>query len=192
MLVSFSIGRSKVRQDILVVFFTHPNREHYLRELERLLGCSAGNIRRELLKFKAENLFKTRQAGNLIYYSVNEDHPLYHEIKTIVFKTIGVEGSLRDVLGKFKEIGAAFIYGSFASKSENSGSDIDVMIIGEPDISSLNQRICSLERKLGRDVNTTIYSLKEYRAKIRESSGFIRDVLNKPKIMLIGHDQDLR
>jgi predicted nucleotidyltransferase len=192
MVPSFSIGRSKVRQDILVVFFSHPAREHYLRELERLLGYSAGNIRRELLKFKAENLFKTRQAGNLIYYSVNENHALYHELISIVFKTIGVAGSLRDVLGKFKEISTAFIYGSFASKSENSGSDIDVMIIGDINISTLNQSICTLERKLGRDVNTTIYSRKEYLAKKRESGGFLRDVLDKPKIMLIGHDEDLR
>lgn len=192
MLSSFSIGRSKVRQDILVVFFSHPAREHYLRELERLLGYSAGNIRRELLKFKAENLFKTRPAGNLLYYSVNEDHPLYHEIKSIVFKTIGVEGSLRDVLGKFKEISTAFIYGSFASKSENSGSDIDVMIIGDIDLSELYQSLSTLESKLGREINTTTYSRKEYLAKKRESVGFMRDVLNKPKIMLIGHDQDLR
>lgn len=192
MLSSFSLFRSKIRQDILVVFFTHPAREHFLRELERLLGYSAGNIRRELLKFKEENLFKTRPAGNLVYYSVNEDHPLYHELKSIVFKTIGVEGSLRDSLGKFKEIRTAFIYGSFASRSENSGSDIDVMIIGEPDVSALNQSISSLERKLGRDVNTTVYSLKEYLAKKIESAGFLRDVLNKPKIMLIGHERDLR
>jgi len=192
MLSSFSLFRSKIRQDILVVFFTHPAREHFLRELERLLGYSAGNIRRELLKFKEENLFKTRPAGNLVYYSVNEDHPLYHELKSIVFKTIGVEGSLRDSLGKFKEIRTAFIYGSFASRSENSGSDIDVMIIGEPDVSALNQSISSLERKLGRDVNTTVYSLKEYLAKKIESAGFLRDVLNKPKIMLISHERDLR
>ena len=192
MLSSFSLFRSKIRQDILVVFFTHPAREHFLRELARLLGYSAGNIRRELLKFKEENLFKTRPAGNLVYYSVNEDHPLYHELKSIVFKTIGVEGSLRDSLGKFKEIHTAFIYGSFASRSENSGSDIDVLIIGEPDVSALNRSISSLERKLGRDVNTTVYSLKEYLAKKIESAGFLRDVLNKPKIMLIGHERDLR
>jgi len=192
MLTSFSIGRSKVRQDILVVFFSHPAREHYLRELERLLGYSAGNIRRELLKFTAENLLKTRQAGNLIYYSVNEEHPLYHELKSIVFKTIGVEGSLRDVLGIFKEIKTAFIYGSFASKSENSGSDIDVMIIGDIDLSELYQSLSTLESKLGREINTTTYSGKEYLAKKRDSSGFLQDVLNKPKIMLIGHEKDLR
>jgi len=89
MLENLYITKSKIRQDLLALFFTNPSRRYYLRELERILGYSAGNIRRELLKFQIDNLFNTQKIGNLKYYSINSEHPIYNELKSIVFKTIG-------------------------------------------------------------------------------------------------------
>jgi predicted nucleotidyltransferase len=159
--------------------------------MERILGHSAGSIRRELLKFQKDRLFNTRKVGNLLYYSLNTSHPLYQEIKSIIFKTIGVEGSLKKLLAGVEKIKMAFIYGSFASKSEKSASDIDVMIIGDPEISQLNEKISALELKLRREIHATIYSLKEYQAKKREKAGFIIELLKNPKIMLVGKEDDL-
>ena len=191
MLESLYITKSKIRQDLLTLFFTNPSQKYYLRELQRILGYSAGSIRRELLKFQKDNLFDTQRVGNLLYYSLNTKHPFYRELKAIVSKTVGIEGSLRNALSSIKAIKFAFIYGSFAAKSEKSTSDLDLMIIGDPDTSKLNEKITVLEKKLKRNINPTIYSLKEYRARKRSKSGFIMDLLRNPKIMLIGKENDL-
>jgi|Deesub1362B_J571_1020462.scaffolds.fasta_scaffold00006_298 predicted nucleotidyltransferase len=191
MLESLYIAKSKIRQDLLTLFFTNPSKRYYLRELERMLGYSAGSIRRELLRFQKDDLFNTQRVGNLLYYSLNTKHPLYKELKSIVSKTVGVEGSLRKVLSSIKAIKIAFIYGSFAVKRQKSTSDIDLMIIGEPDISLLNEKIAQLEQKLRREINITIYSLKEYKAKKKAKSEFIMELLKTPKIMLIGKENDL-
>jgi predicted nucleotidyltransferase len=191
MFASLYITKSRIRRDILILFFTNPSAEYYLREIERILGYSPGSIRRELLKFQKDSLFSTRKAGNLLYYSLNTGHPLYQEIKNIIFKTIGVEGSLKKLLAGVEKIKMAFIYGSFASKSEKPASDIDVMIIGDPEVSLLNEKIRALELKLKREIHTTIYSLKEYQAKKREKAGFIMDSRKNPKIMLVGKEDDL-
>ena len=55
------IAKSKIRQDLLALFFTNPNKRYYLRELERIFGYSAGSIRRELLRFQSDNLFYTKK-----------------------------------------------------------------------------------------------------------------------------------
>ena len=65
------------------------------------------------------------------------------------------------------------------------------MIIGNPDISDLNEEIARLEQKLKREINTNVYSLEEYKAKKKSKSGFILDLLRNPKIMLIGIEDDL-
>ncbi len=65
------------------------------------------------------------------------------------------------------------------------------MIIGDPDISILNEKIASLEKKLKRELNTTIYSWEEYKVKKKDKAGFILDLLKNPKIMLIGSEDDL-
>jgi len=191
MLDSLYISKSKIRRDLLALFFTNSSKKYYLRELQRMLGYSAGSIRRELLRFQKDNLFVTQRTGNLLYYSLNTRHPLFNELKKIVFKTVGVEGLLKKMLLPIKNIKIAFIYGSFASGTEKFSSDIDLMIIGNPDTSSLYGAINKLEKKLEREINPTIYPMKEYKSKKKDKSGFITDLLENPKIMLIGEENDL-
>jgi len=191
MLNSFYIAKSKIRQGLLSLFFTNSSQEYYLRELQRTLGYSAGSIRRELIRFQENSLFNTRKSGNLLYYSINQKHPLFKELKSIISKTVGVEASLRGSLLSVKGIKVAFIYGSFASQKENSASDIDLMVIGGQDNSLLNEKLSSLENKLKREINPTIYSWQEYKAKKRAKGAFISDLLKKPKIILIGKENDL-
>jgi len=191
MLESLYITKSKIRQDLLTLFFTNPSKRYYLRELQRILGHSAGSIRRELLKFQKDNLFVTQRVGNLLYYSLNTKHPLFKELKGIISKTIGIEGSLRKTLSSIKKIEIAFIFGSFAAQHEKVTSDIDLMIIGNPDTSLLNEKIAELERRLNRDINLTMYSFSEYKRKKRAKSGFIMDLLKNPKVLLIGKESDL-
>ena len=191
MLESLYITKSKIRRDLLALFFTNPWQKYYIRELERLLGYSVGSIHRELLKFQKDALFNTQRVGNLLYYSLNTKHPLFNELKSIVSKTVGVEGSLKKMLQCIDKIKIAFIYGSFANKKERAISDIDLMVIGNPNTSELNEKIIGLEKLLKREINPTIYSLKEYKDKKKAKTGFIMDLLKNPKIMLIGKKNDL-
>jgi predicted nucleotidyltransferase len=191
MFEALNLARSKIRQDLLALYFSNTGRKYYLRELERLLGYSAGNIRRELIRLQKDHLFKTQKTGNLLYYSLNQGHPLFEEIKSIISKTIGVEASLKSELSSLPKIRAAFIFGSFATQSEKETSDIDVMIIGRPDMSLLNEKVRDLEHKLKRELNISVYSWKEYQAKKKTQGAFILDVLKNPKLMLIGSKDDL-
>ena len=191
MLESLYITKSKIRQDLLTLFFTNQSQKYYLRELQRILGYSAGSIRRELLKYQKDNLFNTQKVGNLLYYSLNTKHPLFKELKSIISKTIGIEGGLRKALLSIEGIKIAFIYGSFAAKREKVTSDIDIMIIGNPDTSVLNEKVAELERRLKREINISIYSPEEYERKKLLKSGFTIDVINNPKIMLVGKGDDL-
>jgi predicted nucleotidyltransferase len=145
----------------------------------------------ELLKFQEDNLFNTQRAGNLLYYTLNTKHPLFRELKMIVFKTVGVEGRLRKTLSSIHGISVAFIYGSYARRKEKDSSDIDLMIIGNPDTSRLNEKIAEVEKRLKREINPTLYSLEEYRRKKKTKSGFIMELLKNPKIMMIGKEDDL-
>ncbi|GAI13105.1 unnamed protein product, partial [marine sediment metagenome] len=90
MLESLYITKSKIRQGILTLFFTNVSQKYYLRELQRILGYSAGSIRRELLKFQKDNLFNTERVGNLLYYTLNTKHPLFKELRAIVCKPWGL------------------------------------------------------------------------------------------------------
>ena len=57
--------KSKTRASILKLFFNTPEEEYYLRQIERLSGYSAGNLRREIIKLETDGLFSSRYIGKI-------------------------------------------------------------------------------------------------------------------------------
>ncbi len=181
-----SLIRSRTRRDILTLFFSNSGIKHYTRELERELGYSSGNIRRELLKLQAEGLLKTEKQGNALFYFLDKTYPLYKEIKSIISKTSGVESLLKELAKKEAGISRAFIYGSYAKGTENGGSDIDLVLVGVLPEKEFLKAIRNIEEKIGREVSYTLYSKKEFERKNKEKGGFLNIILQGKTISLKG------
>ena len=182
---------SKVRQKLFRLYFSQTNRRYYLRELERLLGEPVGNIRRELLRWSKAGLFLREKVGNLTYYSLNKSFPLYEELRTIVSKTIGIEYILKEGLKGIESIVVAIIYGSVASGEDTGNSDIDVLLIGNPDMDELVNNVQEMEKELGREINYVLYAPEEFKRKKEARNTFIIDALRNPKVFIIGEEHDL-
>lgn len=186
------ITRSKLRKELLRHFFSRPGERFYLRELERTLGLSVANIRRELKKLEAIGLFASQKVGNLTYFSLNKKCPLYHEIRSIVLKTAAFGDVIKDNLKEIKGVKYAFIYGSFAKGEEISSSDIDLMVIGDLNRGALTSKLYKIEKAIGRQVNLLSYSLKEVADRIKKKNAFMAHVLKGKKIMIIGDERELQ
>ena len=185
------IFKSKTRRELFRLYFTNPESEHYLRELERLLDIPVSMIRKELLRLEEAGIFESKKRGNLIYYCLNRSYPLFDELKSMVFKTIGIRGLLTRLLDKMKGVDVAFIYGSFAKNEENAASDIDLLILGRIDEYKLLRQIRKLERILRREVNYSLYAREDFEKKRRQKDSFVVDLLKNPKIFLVGNENDL-
>lgn len=185
------IAKSKLRQELLKLYFTNPEKKFYLRELERMLGFSVANIRRELINLEKIGLFITDSKGNLVYYSLNHSYPLYNEIKGIIDKTIGVPITVKSALEKVKGIKYALFYGSFAKNEQKQTSDIDVLIVGKVNEKKLVEMCNKLEKELKREINYALYSEIDFERKRKAKNPFILEVLKQPKIFLIGSENEL-
>jgi predicted nucleotidyltransferase len=137
-------------------------------------------------------LLCSRRQGNLKYYQVNKECPIYPELKSVVFKTTGIGQTLKDNLTELGQIDQAFIYGSVARADEGADSDIDLLIVGEVELSRLRQLLRDLERHLGREINETVYGKGEFIQRQQEGDAFLLRVLSAPKIVLVGKDHDLQ
>ena len=180
------ITRSHLRQKLLSYFFANQEANLYLREIASLLTEDAGNLSKELIKLEKEGIFISNIRGNQKYFFLNKKYPLYKELKSIIFKTIGLKGSLKNIINEIRGISLSFIYGSFAQNKENHISDIDLFIIGNPNEDKLMEKIEGLEKRLQREINYNIYSEKEFEMKIRKKDSFILNILKRPKIILKG------
>ncbi len=180
------LAKSDLRRRLLLYFFTNPDESLYLREIADILKVDPGNLSRELGRLENEGIFSCRARGNQKHFMLNKKYPLYREIKSVIFKTIGVEGSLRKVVNGIEGIKAAVIYGSFASGYESPGSDIDILIIGNPDQEELMEKIENAEKELAREINYNIYSQGDFSGRVKKKDSFIRNILKRPKIILKG------
>ena len=181
------ITRSRMRQNLLSYFFTNPDAKLYLREVASILKEDPGNLSKEFAKLEKEGIFTSTLRGNQKHFSLNKSYPLYKELKSIIFKTIGVEGSLKELIESTDGILFSFIYGSFAQNKENTISDIDLLIVGGPNEDDLMQKIENLEKRLQREINYNIYPEEEFKKKIRKKDSFILNVLKRPKKILKGN-----
>lgn len=183
--------KSKARKAIFQLYFTNPESLFYLRELERMLDIPVSIIRKELYRLKEEGVFLSEKKGNLVYFRLNTLYPLFDELKSIVRKTIGVEGLLKEAILKLKGVKVAFIYGSFAKAKERAKSDVDLFLIGNIDEGQLIRQLNNMEKTIKREVNYTIFNQEEYKNKKKKKDSFVIDLLSNPKIMLVGSKDDL-
>jgi predicted nucleotidyltransferase len=87
---------------------------------------------------------------------------------------------------------AAFIYGSVARGTDSASSDVDVMVVAEGmTYSGLFETFAAAEEMLGRKVNPTLYSPADFDKKLRGDNHFVTRVIDQPKIMLIGDENDI-
>lgn len=183
--------KSNLRRKLLTLFFTNPEKRYYIRQLERLIGFSAGNISNELRRLNRDHLFITEEVGNSLFYRLNRRHTIYNELKSIITKTVGVEGGLKTALQVIPGISCIFIFGSFARGEEYQLSDVDLFIIGCPDMDKLSEAIHQQEDLLQREINYHIYSEKDWIEKIAEKDSFILNLKEQKKIFLVGDEKCL-
>jgi hypothetical protein len=123
---------SKIRQRVLSVLFSSPDRSFYATEIINLVQAGSGGVQRELASLTAAGFLTVRKQGNQQHYQVNKAIPIYDELRGIVMKTMGLSAVLRSsLLPLAEEIRVAFVFGSIASKGETFDSDVDVLIISD-------------------------------------------------------------
>lgn len=169
---------------LLEIFYANPGKFYYLRELARMLGKEPGVFQRDINRLVNAGVLKERYQANSRFFALDEAHPLYKELKSIFFKTAGIEGRLREALKEIAGISQAFIYGSFAKGEEKQASDVDVFIVGEPDEDVLLDTLSRLEKKFSRDINYTLMSEDEFQRKIKAGNSFVQNVLKGKRIQL--------
>jgi predicted nucleotidyltransferase len=181
---------SRVRAEIFRLLFGLNEKELHMREMERQAALSLGTIRQDLQKLVKLDLVKARRDGNRLYYRANTDHPLFPEIRNLVLKTAGLVEVIKSALDR-EGIEVAFIFGSLARSKERAESDVDLMVIGTIGLRSLSSRLAGVSEQIGREINPHALSIEEFRRRKQNGNHFLSNVIESPKLFIIGSENDL-
>jgi len=182
---------SKIRAEIFRLLFGTSAEELHMREIERRSGFAIGTIQTELKKLLRLDLVKKRKDGNRLYYRANREHPLYPDILSLVLKTIGLGDILKNALRQDSGISIAFVFGSIARHEETAGSDVDLMVIGKLGLRKLTGMLSGVSEQIGREINPHVLSVEEFIKRKAKREHFITQVLEAPKIFIIGNKNEL-
>lgn len=186
-----SILFPEYRRRVLGLLLLRPEEALHGREIARRTGLPAGTITRELAKLAEVGLLRREKRGNQQVYSANTAAPVFTELASILRKTSGLADVLLEALAPIAaSLELAFVFGSVAQGRETAGSDVDLMLVGDAGFGEAVQHLYPAQTSLGREINVQVMSAREFAAKAR-SDPFLRDVLAKPKLLLIGNDDDL-
>ena len=160
--------------------------------MAEFLHTRPSSLQRELSCLKQSGILRQRKDGRRTYYKAETQSPIFRELRSLFEKTVGLVPSLRAVLQPFaNKIVCAFVYGSIARREENAASDVDLMVIGTVGLSDLAPSLRKAEKRLGREVNVTNYSLDEFRKKVAEGDHFLTTVLKGSRQFVKGEQRDL-
>jgi predicted nucleotidyltransferase len=182
---------SKIRAEIFRLLFGTSAEELHMREIERRSGYAIGTIQTELKKLLRLDLVKKRKDGNRLYFRANKENSLYPDIRSLVLKTIGLMNILKDALREDSNINIAFVFGSIARHEETVGSDVDLMVIGKLGLRKLTGMLSGVPEQIGREINPHVLSVNEFIKRKTKREHFIAQVLEAPKIFIIGNVNDL-
>ena len=95
-----------------------------------------------------------------------------------------LKASLERIPGTYN----AFAYGPFAENPEDPEKEIDIVVIGDPDLHEMDEIISQAEKEVGRPINVLSFTLKEFRQRIAVKDEMVLEVVKGPKVILIGRE----
>jgi predicted nucleotidyltransferase len=182
---------SRTRVGILKLFLFNPNDSFYQRQISSIIHQPIRGVQRELERLESIGLIERTVQGNRLYYRVNPKSPIFGELRTIFFKTVGIAEVLKSHLGEENDIQIAFIYGSCAKGQDSLTSDIDLMIIGSIASKKLSTILSAPKGELAREINYVVFSEKEFKKRAHTHDHFLDSVLTESKINIVGNEDAL-
>ncbi len=151
---------SKTRIKLLTKFFFNPKTRSYLRELAKEFDVSTNSVREELNQLTKTRLLKSEKNGRQVFYTANQDHPLFKELKSMVSKVMGIDQVIDGIVNRLGDLEEAYVIDDYA-EGKDSGI-IDLVLVGNIDPYHLNDLSRKTEHYIKRKIRTLVLRPSEY------------------------------
>lgn len=146
---------SKTRIKLLLKFFLNSNTTAYLRGLEDEFGESTNSIRIELNRFEKAGFLDSYSASNKKFYKVNDKHPLFKDINSIVLKLVGLDHVIDYVLHRMGDLKEVYLVGNLSQGKDSD--EIDLVLVGDINEEFLKELITKAENKIHKSIHYVHY-----------------------------------
>jgi predicted nucleotidyltransferase len=184
------LNRNPAARRALGLLSTVAGAELHTREIARRTRVDPHSVQLALTQLLNAGLVRSRRLGNLRLWTIAPGSRELHELARTLRSEAGAVEQLRAGL-RVMQVPVAFIFGSFASVSDQPDSDIDLFIAGSVNWNQVAELTQTVERDVGRPLNLVVWSQRELEHPSPRQRSFLVDVLLRPRIFVIGSEADL-
>jgi hypothetical protein len=154
---------SKTRLRLLIKFFINQANRGYLNGLATEMGESTNAIRKELNHLHTAGYLEKSKSDNKVEYKANTKHPLFHALRKVILKHLGLEDAVEIVLGRMGDVQQIILIGDYAKG--NDGGKIEIFLIGANlNMDYIDQLEVKIEKLIKRKVS--FYLANKYTSKV--------------------------
>ena len=176
---------------MLRVFLENPTEIFYVRQLVRLLKEEINAVRRELEHLEKEGMVRKETRGNRVYYGFNKNYPLFSDLLSIVHKSVGLGGEIYRWRHKIGKIKFALLSGRFVRRLVVKPESVDLLLVGEVDLSELAKVVKRAEEQAGREINYSVMSREEFEFRKKRHDPFLAGILGGSRVIVIGDEEEM-
>ena len=177
--------RSQTQAEILALLLLHPERSYTLTKISDRTGATASVVHREVSRLVEAGVLSDEQIGRSRVIRANQDYRLFEPLRQIILGTLGPAPVITEELEHVRGIDEALLFGSWAARQAGQGGheprDIDVLVVGDPDRSELNEAAYRAEKRLGIPVNISRVTPLAWRER---TEPFLRTLASRPTLKL--------
>ena len=159
---------------ILKLFFEDPNRKYSIRELSRILKINHTSVRQYLNQLVKEEYLSFKKEGIYSFYRVilskkTINLKLYYNLEKIR------KSKLIEDLEKTYDYPIIILFGSYASATDDTNSDIDICLI-----SNIKKEfpIKKYEKKLNRKLSLHIFNNQNWEKAKKSNANLVNNICN--------------
>ena len=159
---------------ILKPFFEDPNRKFSIRELSRILGINHTTVRQHLNKLVKEGFLDSKKGGVYSFYQPvlskkTLNLKLYYNLEKIR------NSNLAEALEKAYDLPVIVVFGSYATASDDMGSDVDICLISNIEKEFFLEKY---EKILNRGVSLHKFSKKTWDRAKKSNPNLVNSICN--------------
>jgi predicted nucleotidyltransferase len=176
---------SRTAAEVLGLVTMHPGRSLGVRDIVFQLGTNLESTQRAMDRLSAARVVSEVRTGRRRDFLMVPG-PQAMALRQLALTTVTLAPRLRwaaEELGA-GAVTAAFVHGSIAGGTEGVDSDVDVIVVGDVLVPDLAPYVADLEHLVGRPVNALCCSADAYRAGIAAPAGYLRRVLDRPRLLI--------
>lgn len=181
----FPLFRSELQSKLLARVLLGGGEES-VADLSAAVGADPGNTAREVVRLEQAGILLSRRVGRTKLVQANPRAPFYHALVELVTVVLGPARILALELANVDGIIGAEIFGSWAARYHgeqgHAPSDVDLLVVGNPDRDDLHDATQAAARRLNRPVNPVVISRKRWHS---AEDGFIRELRSRPRVPVV-------